>query len=293
MEALRSSALGVALGILVAGCSLSPNTGASVGHPASSKVPQNTAFRISLGTQSGQLRFPPSALVCGGTGAQVAASGSFGVDSVTISLTGLTLKRRLVFSPTVAPFPTTVSLHVTGPFFPAAYYAGTQQGVIVGDGTLSGDQNAGSIDLQLTGPGRSIAQVTGSWNCRVPRSASAAGASTATMTALAPALVPPVTGECGASLQHDSSGDASPITCGDGAINVLAWNYLYGAPFDPYVMLLGPKASLPQIEHAFCAPDLEQGTPPAVAETIYQIAADYFGWPFRTAPSAIVSGSSC
>ncbi|MGA9775452.1 MAG: hypothetical protein WBU92_05975 [Candidatus Dormiibacterota bacterium] len=146
------------------------------------------------------------------------------------------------------------------------------------------------MNLQLQGPPGSIpAAVRGTWNCRRPESSPPR--TSAPPPALTLATAAPVVGECATALQHQLSGAVTPITCPDGSVNVLAWDYLIQYNYE--VQALGPTPSLGELEGAFCSKYQVQATPEPVALDLYQIAAAYYGWHFSSNPSTIVSGASC
>jgi hypothetical protein len=90
--------------------------------------------------------------------------------------------------------------------------------------------------------------------------------------------VPPATGvtECSLTLQIGQDGNAGPVLCPDGGINVLAWNYF--AKLSPLVLALSPAASVQQVETAMCT-DLKTSTTP-IETSAGQLAFRYYGWQF-------------
>jgi hypothetical protein len=78
---------------------------------------------------------------------------------------------------------------------------------------------------------------------------------------LSPAAVPPRSGvsECSITLEVGMDGNASPVYCPDGGINVQAWTYF--EKLKPQVMALSPDSTVQQVEAAMCA-DLSTSTVP-------------------------------
>lgn len=289
---LARLAVGLPVVVLVAGCglSLAPKPAPNPSAPVVSA--EGTALYIGLAQDHGNLLFPPAKLTCDVGSRSVVVSGAFGVDTVTLSLTGLAAGRKLTFTPTASSISTEASLAVTGPFFPATYVAGAQQGGLVGVGTLAAAKTleAGQVNLQLQGPPSSIpATVRGTWNCLTPSSGPPRTSEPPPTLILATAA--PMVGECAASLQHQPSEAVTPLTCPDGSVNVLAWDYLIRYNYE--VQALGSTPSLGELEGAFCSKYQVQATPEPVAIDLYQIAAAYYGWHFFANPSTIVSGASC
>jgi hypothetical protein len=116
-----------------------------------------------------------------------------------------------------------------------------------------------------------------------------AGRGSAGPQALAPATVPPAIGLCSEQLSYGADGNASPLFCAKGQLNVLAWKYF--AADHPRVMSLGPNASPQDVEHAICA-DMSKSTGPIETST-YQLAAAYYGWSFGVVPTDVLTNGGC
>lgn len=99
---------------------------------------------------------------------------------------------------------------------------------------------------------------------------------TAVGTALSPATVAPKAPECSQQLQVGADGNAGPLTCSHGALNILAWAYF--AKNDPLVMIIGPNAVPNQVLQAMCS-DLRTSTIP-IELSAYELASRYYGWRF-------------
>jgi hypothetical protein len=96
-----------------------------------------------------------------------------------------------------------------------------------------------------------------------------------TRRALAPATVLPAVQLCSAPLQVFQDGNAGPLFCRSGALNVTAWAFF--AQLKPRVFPLGPNATLAQIESAICAGGGQNMTLPEI-DSSYALAASYYDW---------------
>ena len=106
---------------------------------------------------------------------------------------------------------------------------------------------------------------------------------------LPPATIPPKVDECNQQLTFGVDGNASPVRCANGDLNVVAWDYF--ASNNLLVMALGPYATPGQVQEALCA-DLHHNTIP-IETSSYQIAALYYGWTFALDPSAGLPNGEC
>jgi hypothetical protein len=112
--------------------------------------------------------------------------------------------------------------------------------------------------------------------------------------ALAPATTAPVVDECSARLQIGADGNAGPLTCGRGKLNVLAWQYF--AKNNPLVMSLGPNVIPDQVLRAMCS-DLHAAAPETstvpIEISVYRLSALYYGWQFGVDPVQEFLGGNC
>jgi hypothetical protein len=129
-------------------------------------------------------------------------------------------------------------------------------------------------------------------------SASSAAAPVAnTYTTLSPATVPSKAAECSTAISFDAQGVPSPLTCADGDLNVQAWDSL--ATLEPTLLNLGYSATATQAQSAMCADvnatlsDANTKNSIVVEDTVYKIAALYYGWSFATDPTAALTNGSC
>ena len=76
-------------------------------------------------------------------------------------------------------------------------------------------------------------------------------------------------------LQIGEDGNARPLTCPDGDLNVVAWNYF--AKGNPPVMSIGRAANESEVLQAMCA---DRNTTNPIELSRYHLAALYYGWHF-------------
>lgn len=109
---------------------------------------------------------------------------------------------------------------------------------------------------------------------------------------LAPATVLPAVDLCTSPVQKLQDGNAWPIFCQGGKINVAAWDYF--VQLHPQVMSLGPTATLDTIQAAVCADIAERHLTQPQEDSIYALAWQYYGsWPHGFDPTAFIIGGGC
>ncbi|MFZ0994714.1 MAG: hypothetical protein WAO09_01860 [Candidatus Dormiibacterota bacterium] len=108
-------------------------------------------------------------------------------------------------------------------------------------------------------------------------------------SALAPASVPPVVGECSQQLGFGGDGNASPLICKNGDVNVLAWNYF--ATIDSALMGMGRRATEQEVQTQLCS-DLQHSTIP-IEQSAYTLAKTYYGWRFAGDPINPLVNDAC
>jgi hypothetical protein len=102
---------------------------------------------------------------------------------------------------------------------------------------------------------------------------------------LPPARSLPVVSLCSQALTTQDDG-ATPLTCTNGALNVLAWKVY--APLSPRVLSAGPAATDKVVRSAMCT-DWIRGLATAPDErSAYELAAAYYGWSFDTDPTDLL-----
>jgi len=101
--------------------------------------------------------------------------------------------------------------------------------------------------------------------------------------ALPPARTLPVIALCSQPLITIPGASATPLTCTNGALNVLAWKFY--ATLSPRVLSAGTAATDRTVRAAMCA-DWIRGHATAPEErSAYELAAAYYGWNFDTDPT--------
>jgi hypothetical protein len=101
--------------------------------------------------------------------------------------------------------------------------------------------------------------------------------------------VAPKVSECSAQLQIGADGNAGPITCPNGDLNALGWDYFEKST--PLIMSLGPDVTLAEVQEALCA-DLHNSTIP-IETSAYNMAALYYGWRFGIDPAGTLVSGGC
>ena len=92
---------------------------------------------------------------------------------------------------------------------------------------------------------------------------------------LAPAKVMPAVALCTTPVQVYQDGNAGPLFCRSGAINVAAWRWFEN--LRPAVMAAGPGLTASGQEAALCAKNGDNMTNPEL-DSAYRLAATYYGW---------------
>jgi hypothetical protein len=104
---------------------------------------------------------------------------------------------------------------------------------------------------------------------------------------LAPASDLPVANLCSKPIAITADGNAQPLTCSSGGLNVRAWQYY--ATISASVLGLGLNPTEGQVESAICD-DLKHNHATRTEETSgYRLARLYYGWTFNID----VAGLSC
>lgn len=122
------------------------------------------------------------------------------------------------------------------------------------------------------------------------------GSPTASPAAVARQVLPParslpVVALCAQPISTQPDGNAVPLLCTNGALNVTAWKHF--APIAPRVLAAGPAALLGSVQAALCRDvSITHATVP-LELSAYELASAYYGWNFSTDPTEILSPSSC
>jgi len=104
--------------------------------------------------------------------------------------------------------------------------------------------------------------------------------------ALPPASDQPVANLCSKSIVTTADGNATPLLCRSGALNVLAWAYY--ANISASVLGLGLNPTEGQVQSAICD-DLNHNHATRPEEVSgYRLATIYYGWAFNIDPTKLV-----
>jgi hypothetical protein len=119
-----------------------------------------------------------------------------------------------------------------------------------------------------------------------PAVASSPGAETPVPTQiLAPAPDLPVAKLCSTQITITANGNAVPLLCQSGAVNVLAWRFY--ADVSASILGLGLNPTAGQVEAAICD-DFKRGHATKVEEDSgYKLASTYYGWNFNVDPEKV------
>ena len=102
---------------------------------------------------------------------------------------------------------------------------------------------------------------------------------------LPPATDPPAGQLCSKPIATTSDGNATPLLCSTGAVNVLAWAY-YGA-VSASILSLGLNPSSGQPRAAMCDDIAHNGAKMSQEVSAYRLAAAYYGWTFTFDPARV------
>jgi len=102
---------------------------------------------------------------------------------------------------------------------------------------------------------------------------------------LPPATDPPAAQLCSKPIATTSDGNATPLLCSNGAVNVLAWAF-YGA-VSASILSLGLNPSSGQPQAAMCDDIAHNGAKMSQEVSAYRLAAAYYGWTFSFDPTRL------
>ncbi len=109
---------------------------------------------------------------------------------------------------------------------------------------------------------------------------------------LSPATVMPAGDLCTSPVRELQDGNAWPLFCAQGEVNVAAWNYFN--QLQPGLMSLGPGADLNKIEPVMCADIGQRHITLPEEESVYSLSWQYYGsWPHGFDPAAFVISGGC
>jgi hypothetical protein len=102
---------------------------------------------------------------------------------------------------------------------------------------------------------------------------------------LAPAPDLPVAELCSAQITTTADGNATPLLCHSGAVNVQAWKYY--ASISASIMGLGLNPTQGQAEAAVCDDFKHNHATKPEEASGYKLAATYYGWTFSLDPTKL------
>jgi hypothetical protein len=119
-----------------------------------------------------------------------------------------------------------------------------------------------------------------------PSASATPGAETAVATQrLAPAPDLPIGALCSTQITVTGDGNATPLLCRSGAVNVPAWRFY--AEVSASVLGLGLNPTQGQVQGAICD-DFKHNHATKTAETSgYKLATAYYGWTFNVDPAQV------
>ena len=102
---------------------------------------------------------------------------------------------------------------------------------------------------------------------------------------LAPAPDLPVANLCSAQLTTTADGNATPLLCSTGAVNVQAWRFY--ASVSASVLGIGLNPTQGQVENAMCDDIAHNHASRPEEANGYKLAATYYGWSFNLDPATV------
>lgn len=106
------------------------------------------------------------------------------------------------------------------------------------------------------------------------------------LVVLSPATVPPVDKECSYPVSRTADGNATPLLCQDGRLNVQAWRFYAGAFPGSQLLTLGQGATATRVYQAMCHDIATLHMTNPEAESTEQLAQAYYGWDVSAASLA-------
>ncbi len=102
---------------------------------------------------------------------------------------------------------------------------------------------------------------------------------------LPPAQDPPLAMLCSKPIAAAADGNATPLFCSSGAVNVLAWKFY--ADISASILGLGLNPSPEQPKSAMCDDIAHNGANRSEEVNGYKLAAAYYGWTFALDPAKV------
>jgi len=102
---------------------------------------------------------------------------------------------------------------------------------------------------------------------------------------LPPATDPPIAMLCSKPIVSGADGNASPLFCRDGAVNVLAWKFY--SDISQSILGLGQNPNEGQPQAAMCDDIAHNGATSATEVSGYRLAKAYYAWTFTFDPTKV------
>jgi hypothetical protein len=150
-------------------------------------------------------------------------------------------------------------------------------------GTVSSATPAAPASMTASMPMSSSPAASGSSTATAAAQPSATASaqptgSRGTQEVLRPATEPPTDKECTYPVTYTADGNATPLLCQDGRLNVDAWDFYYAGFAGSELLRLGQGVTAATVYQAMCHDysDLHMTKPEA--ESTEEIAQAYYGW---------------
>ncbi len=116
-----------------------------------------------------------------------------------------------------------------------------------------------------------------------PSATASSGETAVSRQALPPATDLPVADLCSAPVQTTADGNAVPLLCSTGAVNVLAWKFY--SSISASILGLGLNPTQGQGEAAVCDDIVHNHATRPEEASGFKLAATYYGWSFVVDPA--------
>ena len=103
---------------------------------------------------------------------------------------------------------------------------------------------------------------------------------------LSPAQGLPIGSLCSTQITVQADGNAAPLFCRSGALNVPAWRFY--ADISASVLGIGLNPTEGQVESAICDDFKHQHATKTEETSGYKLAMTYYGWTFNLDPAKVV-----
>jgi len=103
---------------------------------------------------------------------------------------------------------------------------------------------------------------------------------------LPPATDPPVGNLCSTPITAAANGNATPLLCHSGAVNVEAWKFY--ANVSASILGLGLNPTQGQVQGAICDDLAHNHASRSQEVSGYKLATAYYGWTFNVDPMTLI-----